>query len=101
MTSVLSAAGPSAYWYLSRGTGAVCLILLTVSVVLGVLGSLRFAAGPRWPRFTVDALHRDVSLLVLVVLVIHILTSVLDSFAPIKLTDAVIPFASSYRPLWM
>jgi sulfoxide reductase heme-binding subunit YedZ len=42
-----------------------------------------------------------VSLLVLVVLVVHIITSVLDSFAPIKLTDAVIPFVSAYRPLWM
>src|SRR5205823_6374706 len=28
-------------------------------------------------------------------------TSVLDSFAPIKLIDAVIPFASAYRPQWM
>ena len=25
----------------------------------------------------------------------------LDSFAPIRLIDAVIPFASTYRPLWL
>ena len=93
--------GPSAYWYLARGTGAVALILLTLSVILGVLGSLRFAAPPRWPRFAIDALHRDASLLVLAVLVIHIVTSVLDGFAPIKLLDAVIPFDSRYRPLWL
>jgi sulfoxide reductase heme-binding subunit YedZ len=98
--SVIGSIGPSAYWYLARGTGAVSLILLTASVVLGILGPLRFAA-PRWPRFAIDALHRDVSLLVLVVLAVHIVTSVLDSFAPIKLTDAVIPFVSAYRPLWM
>lgn len=98
--SAFAAIGPSAYWYLARGTGAVSLILLTASVVLGILGPLRFAA-PRWPRFAIDALHRDVSLLVIAVLVIHIVTSVLDSFAPIKLTDAVIPFVSAYRPLWM
>ncbi len=90
----------SAYWYLARGTGAVALVLLTASAVLGVLGSVRFAA-PRWPRFTIDALHRDVSLLVLVLLVVHIITSVLDSFAPITVLDAVIPFASTYRPLWL
>ena len=41
------------------------------------------------------------SLLVIVFLVIHIVTSVLDSFAPISLTAAVIPFVSSYRPLWL
>ena len=37
----------------------------------------------------------------LALLVLHIVTSVLDGFAPIDLTDAVIPFASAYRPLWM
>jgi preprotein translocase subunit SecG len=37
--SVLGAAssGPSAYWYLTRSTGAVALLLLTVAIVLGVL----------------------------------------------------------------
>jgi Ferric reductase like transmembrane component len=93
--------GPSAYWYLARGTGVVALVLLTASVVLGILGSVRFAAAPRWPRFAVDAVHRDLSLLVIVVLVIHILTSVLDGFAPITLLDGVIPFVTAYRPLWM
>ncbi len=99
--SAIAAAGPSAYWYLARGTGAVSLLLLTISVVLGILGSIRFAVAPRWPRFAIDSLHRDVSLMVLALLAVHIVTSVLDSFAPIKLTDAVIPFASAYRPLWM
>ena len=98
---VPAAAGPSAYWYLARGTGAVALVLLTASVVLGVLGSVRFDAGPRWPRFTIDALHRDVSLLVVVLLALHIVTSVLDKFAPISLLDAVIPLRSSYRPFWL
>jgi methionine sulfoxide reductase heme-binding subunit len=96
-----SALGPSAYWYVARGTGAVSLLLLTGSVVLGILDSVRFTAGPRWPRFAIDAVHRDLSLLVLVVLAIHIVTSVLDGFAPITLLDGVIPFATPYRPLWM
>ena len=34
-------------------------------------------------------------------LAVHIVTAVLDSFAPISLLDAVIPFAGSYRPLWL
>jgi hypothetical protein len=101
MSTAFATAGPSAYWYLTRSTGAVSLVLLTVSVVLGILGSLRFAWAPRWPRFAVDSMHRDVSLLVLVFLAAHIITSVLDTFAPIKVADAVIPFSSSYRPLWI
>jgi sulfoxide reductase heme-binding subunit YedZ len=101
MSGFASAIGPSAYWYLSRATGAVALLLLTVSVVLGILGSMRFSSGPRWPRFAIDSLHRDTSLLVIVLIVLHVITSVLDGFAPIKLTDAIIPFATPYRPLWM
>lgn len=101
MSPVLASIGPSAYWYLTRGTGAVSLVLLTASVVLGILGSVRFSLAPRWPRFAVDTLHRDISLLVLAVLVVHIITGVLDTFAPIKLTDAVIPFTGTYRPLWL
>jgi methionine sulfoxide reductase heme-binding subunit len=91
---------PSAYWYLARGTGAVALVLLTASVVIGIVGTVRVATA-RWPRFAIDSVHRDVSLLVLVVLVIHIVTSVLDGFAPITLLDGVIPFVSGYRPLWL
>ncbi len=97
----LAAIGPSAYWYLARGTGAVALVLLTASVLLGVTDWSRVVLGPRWPRFAIDSLHRDVSLLVIVLLVVHIVTSVLDGFAPIRLIDAVIPFVSTYRPLWM
>jgi len=92
--------GPTAYWYLARATGVVALLLLTASVVLGVLDSQRYTAA-RWPRFAIDRVHRDVSLLVLVILVVHILTSVLDGFAPITLIDGVVPFTSAYRPLWL
>jgi hypothetical protein len=93
-------AGPTAYWYLSRGTGAVALVLLTVSVVLGIFDQ-RHWRPPGWPRFVLDALHRNVSLLVLAILAVHIGTSVLDSFAPIRLVDAVVPFVAVYRPIWL
>jgi Ferric reductase like transmembrane component len=99
--SIATTLSPSTYWYLSRATGAVAMVLLTVSVVLGILGSLRFSSGPRWPRFAIDSLHRDTSLLVIALLVLHVVTSVLDGFAPITLIDAIIPFATPYRPLWM
>jgi predicted ferric reductase len=92
--------GPSIYWYLTRASGAVSLVLLTASVVIGIAAIGRLRA-PGVPRFLVDGMHRTVSLLSLVFLVIHILTSVLDSFAPISLIDAVIPFVGAYRPLWL
>jgi sulfoxide reductase heme-binding subunit YedZ len=101
MSQLAASLGPSTYWYLARATGVVALLLLTASLLLGILGPLRVSGGQRWPRFALDILHRDVSLLVIVLLVVHIVTSVLDGFAPIAWLDAVIPFGSSYRPLWM
>jgi hypothetical protein len=74
--------------------------LLSAAVVLGVVEVRRWST-PRWPRFVVDALHRNVALLAMVFLCLHILTSVLDSFAPISLIDTVVPFAGSYRPFWL
>src|SRR5262252_9565891 len=71
--------GPSLYWYLTRASGAVALVLLTASVVLGIAAIARLR-GPRIPRFVVDGIHRTASLLAVVFLVVHILTAVLDSF---------------------
>jgi methionine sulfoxide reductase heme-binding subunit len=92
--------GPSAYWYLTRSSGIIALVLLTVSVVIGVLDVAR-VGGARWPRFVVDGVHRTASLLAVVFLAVHIATAVLDSFAPISLLDAFVPFTGTYRPIWL
>jgi methionine sulfoxide reductase heme-binding subunit len=95
-----STAGPGAYWYLTRSTGTTALILLTLSVVLGVIDVQRYTT-QRLPRFVIDGMHRTVSLLAVVFLVVHIVTAALDSFASIPLIDAIVPFAGSYRPIWL
>ena len=95
-----SSVGPSAWWYLTRGTGAVTLVLLTLSVAIGV-ANVRRVHTERMPRFVIDAVHRSASLLALAFLAVHIVTSVLDPFAPIRLIDAVVPFISAYRPVWL
>ncbi len=99
--SLLAVSGGSAWWYLARGTGVVSLLLLSAVMALGLAGPLRVSLGARVPRIAVDTLHRDLSLLAVVLLAVHILTSVLDGYAPISLLDAVIPLHSAYRPLWL
>jgi sulfoxide reductase heme-binding subunit YedZ len=100
MSTLLAAAGPSTYWYLTRSTGAVALVLLTLAIVLGVVDVERWSTA-RWPRFVLDSLHRNVALLAMAFIVLHVLTSVLDSFASISIAAAVIPFVGSYRPVWL
>jgi hypothetical protein len=92
--------GPSAYWYLTRGTGVVALLLLTVGLVLGVMGPTAFRTS-RLPRFAVSALHRNVTLLALALVVVHVVTTILDGYTPIGLRDAFVPFVASYRPVWL
>ena len=87
-------------WYTTRATGLVALLLLTAGMCAGLLTSVRFEA-PSWPRFVTLGLHRNLSLLALAFTVLHVLTSVLDSFVSIPLADAFIPFIGSYRPLWL
>jgi predicted ferric reductase len=91
--------GP-ALWYATRATGLVTLLLLTASVLLGILTTGRFAGGT-WPRFLTVGLHRNLSLLVVTFLVLHVGTTVVDKFVSIPLTAAFIPFASSYKMIWL
>ncbi len=95
-----AAVGPSAFWYLTRGTGTIALILLTLSVALGV-ANVRRVRTAAVPRFVIDAVHRNASLLAVAFLLVHIATALLDGFAPIRLIDVVVPFRSAYRPLWL
>jgi sulfoxide reductase heme-binding subunit YedZ len=99
-TGLLAAAGPSPLWYLTRGTGLVSLLLLTATVVLGIV-NLSQLSSPRWPRFATAGLHRNVSLLVVVVLAVHIATAELDTFAPVGWLSVLVPFGSAYRPVWL
>ena len=97
---IAAATSSKALWYLTRGTGLVALVLLTASVVLGITEVTRWTS-PRFPRFVTAALHKNISLLVLAFLTVHIVTAIVDSFAPIGWLDVVIPFHSPYRPLWL
>jgi methionine sulfoxide reductase heme-binding subunit len=95
-----AAVGGKALWYLTRGTGMMAYLLLTVSMLLGILEVNRWQS-PRWPRFVTAGLHRYVSLLSVAFVAIHVATTVVDGYAPIGWLDAVIPFRSPYRPLWL
>lgn len=87
-------------WYTTRATGVVAMVLLTGSVVLGVLTTVRFSTSG-WPRFTFQDLHRRVSLLAVVFVGFHVLTTVTDAFAPIGWLAVFVPFTSPYRRLWL
>ena len=87
-------------WYATRGAGAVSLVLLTAVVVLGILSALRVQAAG-WPRFLTIGLHRNLALMTLVFLGLHIVTAVVDPFTHLGWLSAVVPFSSYYRTVWL
>jgi sulfoxide reductase heme-binding subunit YedZ len=100
---VLAAGASSAgspLWYAARSAGTVSLMLLTASLVLGMATSARLELGSG-SRYLLQGLHRSLSLLVLVFLLLHISAALLDPFAGLGIRDALVPFTSAYRPLWL
>jgi methionine sulfoxide reductase heme-binding subunit len=85
-------------WYVARGTGITAVALLSLSVALGIVTTMRWAA-PEWPRFVTAALHKNISLLAVTFLGLHVATTVLDPVSPVHLFNAIVPFTGSYRPL--
>ena len=91
---------PSWYWFATRGLGVASLIILTATVVLGIGTSGRWR-GDVTPGFVLANLHRNLSLLAVLIVVAHVVTTVLDPFAKIGVRDVIIPVGAAYRPIWL
>jgi sulfoxide reductase heme-binding subunit YedZ len=90
----------TAFWYASRATGIVALLLLTAVLVLGIMVN-RQGRLPGLPGFAVTSLHRNLSLLSVAFIAVHVITAVLDTYVSIPIAAGVIPFTSGYERLWL
>jgi sulfoxide reductase heme-binding subunit YedZ len=89
----------SPLWFITRSTGITAFVLLTLTTVMGVAATQRALASRAWPRFATQQLHRNVSLIAMVILVVHIVTTLADSFVDVGWLSVVIPFWSHYKTL--
>jgi methionine sulfoxide reductase heme-binding subunit len=88
-----------AIWYAARASGVAAYAVLSAVVCLGLaLGNK--AQSRRWPRFSVEEVHRFGGLLVGSLVVVHVGAIAMDSFLPFSLKQLVVPLTASYRPLW-
>ena len=88
-----------ALWYAARASGVAAYVVLSVVVSLGLtLGGK--AQSRLWPRFSMEDVHRFGGLLVGSLVGLHVLAIAADSFLPFSLTQLLVPFTSTYRPLW-
>jgi len=87
-------------WYATRGAGVISLVLLTGVILLGIIGAMRWQTAS-WPRFLTTGFHRNLALMTLSFLALHIVTAVVDPFTALGWNAALIPFSSSYRRFWL
>jgi sulfoxide reductase heme-binding subunit YedZ len=90
---------PRLTWYLARSSGLVAVVLLTLTLVLGVL-----ATSPgtrRWPRAATQGIHRAATLGALLLIVVHVAALVADHWVTVRWYDALLPGGTTYRPLWV
>jgi DMSO/TMAO reductase YedYZ heme-binding membrane subunit len=87
-------------WEVARVGGLVAYVLLTASVALGLLLSLKVNSG-RWPRFITNGLHRFVTLVALLFTGIHSIAVLLDPFTGFTPAEVLLPLEAHYRPLWI
>lgn len=90
-------AAASPLWYVDRSAGEVALLLLTAVVVTGILRASLPAAAP----VLTEGLHVRLAAMTCVFAAVHVTTALADPFAHLIPLDAVIPFASRYRPEWL
>lgn len=84
-------------WYVARSAGLVAYLLISSSVVLGVLMSAKVRLS--WPRFAIEEVHRFVAILAGVFVTLHGVAMLLDKVVPFSLAQTLVPFTTSYRPL--
>lgn len=86
------------WWYLSRSSGIVALVLLVLSLVWGVLLATRALKPHDRPAWLLD-LHRWLGGTALVMTGLHLLGLYFDGYVQFGFTELFVPGASRYEPL--
>jgi sulfoxide reductase heme-binding subunit YedZ len=85
-------------WYTSRVSGVISLVMLTLVIVLGILISTR-VGGRRVGRFEITEMHRSISLITMIFVAIHVVTTVIDAYVNIDWISVVVPMTANYKRL--
>jgi methionine sulfoxide reductase heme-binding subunit len=91
-------ASTATIWYAARAGGIVAYVLVSASVLAGILLAGKTKV-PGFPRFAVEDVHRFLGTLAALFIGIHIAGVALDTVVPFPLRQLVVPFSASYRPL--
>lgn len=86
------------WWYIARSSGLVAWFFLVATLMLGTLASGKLVERKGARRWLLD-LHPYLAGLSLLFVALHIVAILADAVVPFSWTDAIVPFASSWRPV--
>ena len=86
------------WWLVSRASGIVALVLISLSVLLGLAMAARMVKGSR--RRSVLKLHEHLTVAALAAIAGHGLALLGDTWLRPGVRGIAIPFAIGYRPVW-
>ncbi len=87
------------FWILARASGMTAYVLVTWSMIAGLVLKSR-PLGTRVKPASVTDVHRFLAFMAVVATAIHGLALVYDTAVPIDLVSLVVPGRIAYRPLW-
>lgn len=88
------------WWYLSRSSGIVALVLLVLSLVWGVLLATRALKPYDRPAWLLD-LHKWLGGTAIVMTALHMFGLVMDEWIHFGFVDLFVPGASDFKPVAM
>ena len=85
------------WWYTARSSGILALVLVTISVIWGLLFSTRLLQGRPSPKWLLS-LHRHLGGLSVAFTAVHVAALVADSYVEFGPSEILVPLASTWRP---
>jgi sulfoxide reductase heme-binding subunit YedZ len=85
------------WWLVSRASGVIALVLISLSVIMGLAMAAKVLRRPALKRAVVR-LHEHVALIALAAIAIHGAALLGDTWLKPGLRGITVPFALSYRP---
>jgi predicted ferric reductase len=91
---------PQLWWYVTRSSAMIAYLLLWLSTAWGLAVPSKIITPLIEPAYTFD-FHQFISLLGIGFMLLHISVLMLDRYQPASLWQILIPFLTTYRPLWV
>jgi sulfoxide reductase heme-binding subunit YedZ len=88
-------------WFVSRALGAMALLLLSLVIVLGILHNTSVVKNAELglPRFVLVALHRNLSLISVVFIALHVVTVIVTDYVHLRVVDVFVPGIARFNPV--